>query len=115
MIVLAAFALGFYISIKSVQNPALLAEYDLDIKPIRATLPLSHGNDPDPICWLRENSRDKHALSEGVMPKFRNLGDTLKGRPKAALISLVRNSELDGIVKSMKQLEERWNGKYQVR
>lgn len=33
-------------------------------------------------------------------------------KPKAALISLVRNSELDGIVQSMTQLEWRWNRKY---
>lgn len=32
--------------------------------------------------------------------------------PKAALISLVRNEELDGILQSMRQLEYRWNQHY---
>jgi len=31
------------------------------------------------------------------------------------LISLVRNSELEGMMQSMRQLEFRWNRKYQVR
>ena len=34
-------------------------------------------------------------------------------KPKAALISLVRNQELDGIIQSMTQLEYHWNHKYQ--
>ena len=33
-------------------------------------------------------------------------------RPKAALISLVRNEELDGILQSMRQLEYHWNHNY---
>jgi hypothetical protein len=33
-------------------------------------------------------------------------------RPRAALISLVRNSELPGIMQSMRQLEYHWNRKY---
>jgi Glycolipid 2-alpha-mannosyltransferase len=33
-------------------------------------------------------------------------------RPKAALISLVRNEELDGILQSMQQLEYHWNHLY---
>lgn len=33
-------------------------------------------------------------------------------RPRAALISLVRNSELEGIVQSMQQLEYHWNRNY---
>lgn len=34
-------------------------------------------------------------------------------KPRAALISLVRNSELPGLMQSMRQLEYRWNRKYQ--
>ena len=34
------------------------------------------------------------------------------GRPRAALISLVRNQELDGILQSMRQLEYHWNRRY---
>ncbi|KPI36879.1 Alpha-1,2 mannosyltransferase KTR1 [Cyphellophora attinorum] len=33
-------------------------------------------------------------------------------RPKAALISLVRNADLEGILQSMRQLEYRWNRRY---
>ncbi|KAK6368375.1 hypothetical protein LTR64_006528 [Lithohypha guttulata] len=33
-------------------------------------------------------------------------------RPKAAIISLVRNEELEGILQSMWQLERRWNRRY---
>ncbi len=51
----------------------------------------------DPIRWLRDNS-------------YAN--DLKESRPKAALISLVRNEELDGILQSMRQLEFHWNGRY---
>lgn len=37
---------------------------------------------------------------------------TSSKRPKAALISLVRNEELDGILQSMRQLEYTWNRRY---
>ena len=51
----------------------------------------------DPIKWLKENSYP----------------NGLKGRrPRAALISLVRNEELDGILQSMRQLEFHWNSRY---
>lgn len=33
-------------------------------------------------------------------------------RPKAAIISLVRNEELEGILQSMRQLEYHWNKRY---
>lgn len=36
----------------------------------------------------------------------------LKAKSKAALISLVRNEELDGILQSMRQLEYRWNKRF---
>ncbi|KIW82390.1 hypothetical protein Z517_05417 [Fonsecaea pedrosoi CBS 271.37] len=48
--------------------------------------------------WLKENSYPN---------------DLRTRRPKAALISLVRNEELDGILQSMRQLEFRWNRRYQ--
>ncbi|KAM3077537.1 hypothetical protein ACMFMG_006875 [Clarireedia jacksonii] len=79
-------------------------------KPILPELPPSQTKVPDPVAWLRENSNDKYAVSKG---RWRGMlqWDT---RPKAALISLVRNSELEGIRQSMMQLELRWNRKYQV-
>lgn len=33
-------------------------------------------------------------------------------RPRAAMISLVRNSDLDLVLRSMRQLETRWNARY---
>lgn len=56
----------------------------------------------DPVQWLRENSSP-----EGELPSF------FTPRPKAALISLVRNEELEGILQSMRQLEMHWNRRYQ--
>jgi hypothetical protein len=79
-------------------------------RPTRASLPENGDEGPDPIRWLEENSNNKYAVSNGLhLPSLR--WDT---RPKAALISLVRNSELEGMMQSMRQLEFRWNRKYQV-
>lgn len=64
-------------------------------------------NAPDPARWLRENMNDRHAAAD---PGYSILG--MGGKPKAALISLVRNQELEGIVQSMTQLEFHWNRKY---
>ena len=62
----------------------------------------------DAILWLEENSNNKWAVTRNVWSKR-----GICGRPRAALISLVRNAELDGILQSMRQLEYRWNEKYQ--
>ncbi|KAJ9636617.1 hypothetical protein H2204_005217 [Knufia peltigerae] len=56
----------------------------------------------DPVQWLKQNSD-----LEPHLPRSR----TTK-RPRAALISLVRNEELDGILQSMRDLELRWNGRH---
>ncbi|KAL9083273.1 MAG: hypothetical protein Q9159_005885 [Coniocarpon cinnabarinum] len=61
----------------------------------------------DPDKWLEENGNNRHAVTG---PGFTKLMQSSK--PKAALISLVRNQELDGIIQSMSQLERRWNHKY---
>ncbi|KAL8637503.1 MAG: hypothetical protein Q9228_005230 [Teloschistes exilis] len=69
---------------------------------------------PDPQRWLEHNSNNKNAISSSnrlvnaVSPHA-----LVSKRPRAALISLVRNSELEGIVQSMTQLEYHWNRKYQ--
>ena len=52
----------------------------------------------DPVKWLKENSYPNDLKAKG---------------PKAALISLVRNEELDGILQSMRQLEFHWNQRYE--
>ncbi|PQE12633.1 hypothetical protein CJF30_00002517 [Rutstroemia sp. NJR-2017a BBW] len=76
--------------------------------PILPELPAPKTKVPDPVAWLKENSDNKYAVSNGVWSSM-----SLNKRPKAALISLVRNSELEGIRQSMMQLEMRWNHKYQ--
>ncbi len=65
----------------------------------------------DPVAWLRENSNDRHVVSDTSLPLLRSY--RMSNRPRAALISLVRNSELEGMMQSMRQLEYRWNRKYQ--
>ena len=57
----------------------------------------------DPEKWLRDHSDMNH--HETGQELFNN-------RPKAAIISLVRNEELDGILQSMRQLEWHWNRRY---
>ena len=57
----------------------------------------------DPGKWLLKHSNLYH----------RETGkEWFNGRPRAAVISLVRNEELDGILQSMRQLEHRWNRRY---
>jgi hypothetical protein len=54
---------------------------------------------PDPGKWLEQNSNDRYALptKPKILPSLRELG-RVSSKPRAALISLVRNSELDGLV-----------------
>ncbi|KAI9674826.1 MAG: hypothetical protein M1817_001730 [Caeruleum heppii] len=68
---------------------------------------------PDPMRWLQHNSGDRHAvnLPKGLWSAMKQI--RASSRPRAALISLVRNSELEGLVQSMRQLEHHWNRKYQ--
>ena len=68
---------------------------------------------PDPTKWLEHNSNDRHAENTGVglLKSIPSLGH-YSPQPRAALISLVRNSELPGLMQSMRQLEYRWNRKY---
>ena len=58
-----------------------------------------------PEKWLNENSED--ALSRN-----RRWWKRSPRKPRAAIISLVRNEELEGIMQSMRQLEHHWNKKY---
>lgn len=59
----------------------------------------------DPERWLRENS-------EEALAKKRRWWTRPPPKPRAAIISLVRNEELEGIMQSMRQLEYHWNGRY---
>lgn len=67
---------------------------------------------PDPMQWLAHNSDNRHAenTGAGLLKSIPSLGHSAK--PRAALISLVRNSELPGLMQSMRQLEFQWNRKY---
>lgn len=70
------------------------------------------GSHQDPLQWLSENSNDEHAVIDPDGRLNRRKKGRWSNRPKAAIISLVRNEELDGIMQSMRQLELRWNHKY---
>lgn len=60
----------------------------------------------DPVQWLRQNTYTN--LDQLSSKDIVTLQET---RPKAALISLVRNSELDAIVESISQVENRFNNR----
>ncbi|ORY58431.1 glycolipid 2-alpha-mannosyltransferase-domain-containing protein [Pseudomassariella vexata] len=60
-----------------------------------------------PREWLRENTHIDHSYLPTIQ-QLQALGST---RPKAAFITLVRNSEFEGMVYSMTQLEARFNGR----
>lgn len=80
------------------------------IAPLRPVLMSSAAEQgkPDPVKWLQENGADKYSVgSENWLSR---LG--FSNKPKAALISLVRNEEIDGMLQSMTQLEYHWNHKY---
>lgn len=93
----------------SVPDAPTLTKY----KPVRPVLRPTNEHRPDPVRWLEENSDNKYAVTKKTLPNFPAFGTSR--RPRAALISLVRNSELEGMIQSMQQLEYRWNRKYQVR
>ena len=68
----------------------------------------------NPHLWLEHNSNNKFAVTEGsnILKSIPVYGQ-VSTKPRAALISLVRNSELPGLIQSMRQLEYQWNRKYQ--
>lgn len=76
-----------------------------------------HYKHDSPEQWLRENSfhnfdqgfvDDDEGEEEYQAKVFRQISR----RPRAALISLVRNEELEGILQSMQQLELHWNRRF---
>lgn len=106
-------ALITLIPLSTPRDSSPLTVHDVSaFQPLQPTLPDTDKKRPDPIRWLKENSNDRYAVSRSGLPQFTLLGSS---QPKAALISLVRNSELEGMMQSMRQLEFRWNRKYQVR
>lgn len=79
-------------------------------RPTAAALSASTG---DPEKWLLAHSGHRHAHHNQERSWSDRFTDRhWSPRPRAALISLVRNEELDGILQSMRQLEYRWNDRY---
>lgn len=81
------------------------------LRPASQEGPKQHA--PNPVRWLEQNSNNRHAEIAGANPylSIPVLGHQ-NAKPRAALISLVRNSELPGLTQSMRQLEFQWNRKY---
>lgn len=66
-----------------------------------------------PAKWLQMNSDNAYAYSDAFGQQISWWsGHWLSFRPRAAIITLVRNEELEGIMQSMRQLEYHWNHKY---
>jgi len=100
----------FFILFSTVRSETPVAVHQMtSFEPLRAELRNLSKRRPDPVKWLAENGNNKYAVSKRMLPEF-----PISRRPRAALISLVRNSELVGLRQSMQQLEYRWNRKYQV-
>lgn len=83
------------------------------LRPISEAIPARKRYAPDPTHWLEHNSDNRHAENTGLglLKSVPSLGHH-SAKPRAALISLVRNSELSGLMQSMRQLEFQWNRKY---
>lgn len=77
---------------------------------LKAKIPRS--SKADPIKWLAQNGQNRFAEGNASPWTSIPVHGWSSVKPKAALISLVRNSELEGMVQSMRQLEARWNHKY---
>ena len=108
-VTLAALAVLLTLPFVTTRSKAPLERHSFGAyEPVRPLLAISDEKRPDPIRWLQENSNNKYAMS-GSMLHLRG-----RRRPRAAIISLVRNSELAGMMQSIRQLELRWNRKYQV-
>ena len=94
----------------TVQQP-LASPYQV-LRPV-SQVSMINKHAPDPASWLAQNSNNRYAENTG---SFRLKSISLLGhhpiKPRAALISLVRNSELPGMMQSMRQLEIQWNRKY---
>ena len=81
---------------------------------LRPMLPSAQKHTSDPVRWLKQNSNNKYSIRSNsiLTTSISDLGHA-SAKPRAALISLVRNSELPGLMQSMRQLEYHWNRKYQ--
>lgn len=113
MIIAAALAVILLIPLATTHSQSPPDSHSFDLyEPLRPILAPPEKTRPDPVRWLQQNSNNKYAVSRNILPQLPAFGSSR--RPRAALISLVRNSELVGMMQSMRQLEMRWNSKYQV-
>ncbi|KIW31654.1 uncharacterized protein PV07_03266 [Cladophialophora immunda] len=98
ILVFLAFLLStqLYLSIRSSRNELL------------SLLPEEWGRGSHLLGAIKTKYRARRWLKDNSYPN-----DLRTKSPKAALISLVRNEELDGILQSMRQLEFHWNRRYQ--
>ena len=94
-------------STKSTSDDDSLPKYIL--RPASAQL----GTGNDPVKWLQRNANNAYAYRWETSWVNLLRSRHWSSRPQAAIISLVRNEELDGIMQSMRQLEYHWNHKYQ--
>lgn len=103
--VVLCFLISNYLLYNIIVSPQSKAISKHDTSPPRVLQPHSKTRQKkhDPEQWLRDNSNMNHYETEGE--KFND-------RPKAAIITLVRNEELEGILQSMRQLEYHWNRRY---
>jgi alpha 1,2-mannosyltransferase len=92
ILVVLIFSLQLCVSLLHWLNgtPPFVPESDLNSNLRQHAREITH----DPVTWIKEHSYTSRHVSE---------------RPRAALISLVRNEELEGILQSMSQLEHHWN------
>jgi len=81
------------------------------LRPVSQTSPKKHA--PGPMRWLEQHSNNRHSETAGanLWKSVPVLGHK-STKPRAALVSLVRNSEMIGLMQSMRQLEYQWNRKY---
>ncbi|KAK5947082.1 hypothetical protein PMZ80_001228 [Knufia obscura] len=107
LLITACLILSAYV-LNSIASPSTTLSRHHDAPSLRILQPSvssnnNHKKKHDPEKWLREHSNLNH---------FETGKELFNDRPKAAIISLVRNEELDGILQSMKQLEWHWNKRY---
>ncbi|KAI0395482.1 glycolipid 2-alpha-mannosyltransferase-domain-containing protein [Xylariaceae sp. FL0594] len=82
------------------------ASIDLYLPPVAQLSATGDSSRPDPLEWLRRNT-----ISNTEEVHEQHQQSLVASRPKAAFISLVRNSEAEEMAYSIKQLEARFNNR----
>jgi hypothetical protein len=108
-VIAACLIISLLLSLRSRNGGTHVAAFGA-IQPLLPALSNSTRRKTDPVRWLQENSGNKHVIFRTGNSRFDE--QRMKDRPRAAIISLVRNAELKGMMQTMEQLEARWNRKY---